>query len=100
MASKSSRLISVLVHSALVAASAATLANASTEFPTYTVGPQPDGSYVMSTGQVITPAGTVVNLGSPVRAKEVVQNPTNPNSVAVLLMGASSAVEVLDPVSG
>ena len=100
MASKSSRLISALVHSALVAASAATLANASNEFPTYTVGPQPNGSYVMSTGQIITPAGTVVNLGSPVRAKQVVQNPTNPGTAAVLLMGASAAVDIVNTASG
>ena len=100
MAPKSSRLISVLVHSVLVAASAAALADSSTEFPTYNVGPQPDGTYVMSTGQVITPAGTVVNLGSPVRAKQVVLNPTNPETAAVLLMGASSAVDIVDVVSG
>lgn len=100
MAPKSSRLISVLVHSVLVAASAAALADSSTEFPTYNVGPQPDGTYVMSTGQIITPAGTVVNLGSPVRAKQVVLNPANPETAAVLLMGASSAVDIVDVVSG
>ena len=100
MASKSSRLISAVVHGALLAASAAAFAGSSTEFPTYEVGPQPDGTYVMSTGQVITPAGTVINLGSPVRAKDVVLNPTNPETAAVLLMGASSAVDIVDVVSG
>ncbi|HEV2441656.1 MAG TPA: bifunctional YncE family protein/alkaline phosphatase family protein [Steroidobacteraceae bacterium] len=100
MASKSSRLIGALVHSALLAASAAALADPSTQFPTYNPGPQPDGSYVMSTGQIITPAGTMVNLGSPVRAKDVVLNPTNPETAAVLLMGASSAVDIVDVVSG
>lgn len=100
MASKASRLISVLVQSALLAASAAAVADPSTQFPTYNPGPQPDGSYVMSTGQIVTPAGTVVNLGSPVRAKDVVLNPTNPQTAAVLLMGASSAVDIVDVVSG
>ncbi|HEV2361091.1 MAG TPA: alkaline phosphatase family protein, partial [Acidimicrobiales bacterium] len=52
------------------------------------------------TGQIITPAGTVVNLGSPVRAKQVVQNPTKPATAAVLLMGASDAVDIVDTVSG
>ncbi len=35
---------------------------------TRTVGPQKDGSIVASDNQLMTPAGTVVQLGSPVRA--------------------------------
>ncbi len=41
----------------------------SVPFPTYVPGPQPDGSYVVSDGNIITPAGTQVNLGIRVRAK-------------------------------
>ena len=72
----------------------------SVPFPTYQVGPQSNGSFVMSTGQIVAPAGRVVMLGSPVRAKAVVLNPSNPNSAAVLLMGAAQAVEVVDTATG
>jgi YVTN family beta-propeller protein len=72
----------------------------STQFPTYTVGPQANGSFVMSTGQIITPAGKRVYLGSPVRAKAVALNPTNPTSAAALVMGATQAVEVFNTVTG
>src|SRR4051812_37146682 len=34
--------------------------------PDRTVGPQNDGSVLASSNQMLTPAGTVVNLGSPV----------------------------------
>src|SRR3984957_18841006 len=61
----------------------------------------------MSTGQIITPAGTVINLTdnltgtvSPVRAKSVALNPVNHNYAAVLLMGASSAVDVINLSTG
>jgi YVTN family beta-propeller protein len=99
MSRKSSQILRCAVHAALFA-SAAALADPSIQYPTYTVGPQPDGSFVMSTGQVITPAGKVVDLGSPVRAKAVALNPTNKNSAAVLLMGASGAVDVIDTATG
>ena len=35
----------------------------SVPFPTYTAGPQTNGTFIVSDGTVITPAGTVVNLG-------------------------------------
>ncbi len=78
------------------------LAAPSQEFPTYTVGPQPDGSVVVSNGTVITPAGIQVNLGSPVRAKAIAVNP-NPSShtAAVLTEGSSTAaVQVFDTHTG
>ncbi len=71
-------------------------------FPDYTVGPQSNGSIVVSNGTIITPAGTQVNLGSPVRAKAVAINP-RPNSytAAVLTEGSStSAVQVFDTRTG
>src|ERR1700751_5887781 len=73
----------------------------STQFPTYVTGPQPNGSWVVSSGQVITPAGTQVDLGIRVRAKAVALNPnTATHTAAVLTMGASQAVEVFDTNTG
>src|SRR6185437_916478 len=107
MTSKSSSMVHCMVSALIAAASTAAVAAPSTEFPTYTVGPQTNGSYVMSTGQVITPAGKQINLSigltgtaAPTRAKQVVMNPTNPNFAAVLLMGAASAVDVINLSTG
>ena len=107
MTNKSSSMVHCMVSALIAAASTAAVAAPSTEFPTYTVGPQSNGSYVMSTGQIITPAGKVINLTnnltgtvSPVRAKQVVLNPVNHNYAAVLLMGASSAVDVVNLTTG
>src|SRR5271157_2570157 len=78
----------------------------SQEYPTYTVGPQPNGSWVVSDGQVITPAGTQVNLGIRVRAKAIALNPnTGTHTAAVLTLGTSitdgnGAVEVFDTLTG
>ena len=78
----------------------------SVPFPTYTVGPQPDGSYVVSDGTIITPAGTQVDLGIRVRAKAVALNPnTKTHTAAVLTMGTSTAngngaVEVFNTKTG
>jgi YVTN family beta-propeller protein len=73
----------------------------SVPFPTYNVGPQPNGSWVVSSGQVITPAGTQVDLGIRVRAKAIALNPnTSTHTAAVLTMGASEAVEVFDTRTG
>jgi YVTN family beta-propeller protein len=72
----------------------------SQQFPTYQVGPQANGTFVMSTGQIVAPAGTTVILGSPVRGKAVALNPTNPSSAAVLLMGAAQAVEIVNIATG
>jgi YVTN family beta-propeller protein len=76
------------------------LAAPSQQFPTYTTGLQPNGSYVVSDGRVITPAGTQVDLGIRVRAKAIAVNP-NPavHTAAVLLMG-SQPVIVFDTLTG
>ena len=64
---------------------------------TRTVGPQLNGSIVASDNQLLTPAGTVVELGSPVRAKAVAVNPNKAtHSAAVLLMSAAEPVIVFD----
>jgi YVTN family beta-propeller protein len=75
-------------------------------YPTYEVGPQTNGSWVVSSGQIINPAGTQVNLGIEVRAKAVALNPNiKTHTAAVLTMGTSSsngngAVEVFDTNTG
>ena len=75
-------------------------------YPTYFTGPQSNGSWVVSSGQVITPAGTQVNLGIRVRAKAIALNPNvASHTAAVLTMGTSTAdgdgaVEVFDTNTG
>src|SRR5215471_14536474 len=71
-------------------------------YPTYVTGPQPNGSWVVGDGQVITPAGTQVDLGIWVRAKAIALNPNvRTHTAAVLTMGTSAsdgngAVKVFD----
>jgi YVTN family beta-propeller protein len=72
----------------------------SVPYPTYTTGAQPDGSFVVSSGQIITPAGTQVDLGIRVRAKAIALNPTQNHTAAVLTMGATQAVEIFDTKTG
>jgi YVTN family beta-propeller protein len=86
----------------LVAAGLAAPAFAgSVPFPTYVAGPQANGSFVVSNGQVITPTGTQVNLGIRVRAKAVAVNPIKAtHTAAVLTLGANQAVEVFDTLTG
>jgi YVTN family beta-propeller protein len=90
-----------LVGVLAIGLSAPWLAAQSVPFPTYVTGPQPNGAWVVSNGQVITPAGTQVNLGIQVRAKAIALNPnTNTHTAAVLTLGASEAVEVFDTITG
>jgi len=73
----------------------------SAPYPTYVTGPQPNGSWVVSSGQVITPAGMQVDLGIRVRAKAIALNPNlRTHTAAVLTMGASQAVEIFDTTNG
>jgi YVTN family beta-propeller protein len=75
-------------------------------YPTYVVGPQPNGSWVVSDGQIINPAGKQVNLGIRVRAKAIALNPNSKtHTAAVLTLGTSAsdgngAVEVFDTQTG
>jgi YVTN family beta-propeller protein len=75
-------------------------------YPTYVTGPQPNGSWVVSSGQIITPAGTQVNLGIEVRAKAIAVNPNvKTHTAAVLTMGTyasngNGAVEIFDTETG
>src|SRR5215469_4586765 len=73
----------------------------SVPFPTYVTGPQPNGSWVVGNGQIITPAGTQVDLGIRVRAKAIALDPNvSHHAAAVLTLGASEAVEVFDTRTG
>src|SRR5882724_9882590 len=83
-------------------------ANPSEPFPTYVTGPQVPGcdkqmapacTWVVGSGQIITPAGTQVDLGIRVRAKAVALNPNEgTHTAAVLTMG--QGVEVFDTRTG
>jgi len=73
----------------------------SVPYPTYVTGPQPNGSWVVGNGQVISPAGIQVDLGIRVRAKAIALNPNlNTHTAAVLTLGASEAVEIFDTNTG
>ena len=73
----------------------------SQQYPTYVTGPQPNGSWVVGSGQIVNPAGTQVDLGIRVRAKAVALNPNlATHTAAVLVMGATQSVEVFDTRTG
>ncbi len=90
------------VRNALAGAMASALlvfAAQAAEDPDRTVGLQPDGTIVASSNQTLTPAGRIVELGSPVVAKAVAVNPKS-HTAAVLLMSAAQPVVIFDTVSG
>jgi YVTN family beta-propeller protein len=90
-------LLQALLLSAVIA-SPQTVPNTET---TRTVGPQGDGSIVASSNQTLTPAGQVVQLGSPVRAKAIALNPNSKTaSGAVLLMGSPQPIIVFNTATG
>src|SRR5271154_5086632 len=73
----------------------------SVPYPHYVTGPQPNGSWVVSSGQVITPAGIQADLATRVPAKAIALNPNlRTHTAAVLTLGASEAVEVFDTNTG
>jgi len=76
----------------------------SVPFPTYQVGPQTNGTFVVSDGTIITPTGIQVNLGIEVRAKAIALNPKGNHTAAVMVMGTSGkngkAVEIFDTQTG
>lgn len=69
--------------------------------PDRTVGLQQDGSIVASDNQLLTPAGRIIDLGAPVRAKAIALNPNDAtHSGAVLLMGSPQPIIVFDTETG
>ena len=90
-----------LVAGLLVAGLSVPALAQSVPFPTYTVGPQTNGTYVVSDGTIITPAGTQVDLGTTTRAKAVALNPNgSTHTAAVLQMGAPQAVTIFNTQTG
>jgi YVTN family beta-propeller protein len=70
-------------------------------FPTYQTGPLSGNNFVVSDGQIITPAGIQIELGDRVRAKAIALNPNHAShSAALLTLGASQAVQVFDTLTG
>ncbi len=103
MSKKKSRINRLRPLAGLLAAGLAVpaLADPSDPYPTYVTGPLGNGSYVVGSGQVITPAGTQVDLGIRVRAKAVALNPNeSSHTAAVLTMSGTQAVEVFDTRTG
>jgi len=108
MSRNSSRMKRLRPLAGLVAAglAAPAFADPSVPFPTYHTGILPttvfgNNSFVVGSGQVITPVGTQVDLGDQVRAKAVAVNPkAGTHTAAVLTMGANQAVEVFDTETG
>lgn len=106
--SSSNRLLAGLVA---VGLSVPVLAQ-SVPFPTYQVGQNKTASHgpdypstlpapwVVSDGQIITPAGTQVYLGITTRAKAVALNPTGNDTAAVLQMGAPQPVTIFNTRTG
>ena len=85
----------------------------SVPFPTYQVGANQSGTqgpdypstlsdaWVVSNGQIITPAGTQVYLGTTTRSKAIALNPnTSTHTAAVLQMGAPQAVTIFNTQTG
>src|SRR5208283_2946125 len=85
----------------------------SVPFPTYQVGENQNGSqgpdypstlpkpWVASSGQILTPAGIPVYLGTTTRAKAIALNPnTSTHTAAVLQMGAPQAVTIFNTQTG
>src|SRR5271157_3923783 len=90
-----------------------TLLGQSVPFPTYSVGANSkvangpnypsslSNPWVVGSGQIITPAGIPVYLGTTTRAKAVALNPnTSTHTAAVLQMGAPQAVTVFNTQTG
>jgi YVTN family beta-propeller protein len=88
---------------ALGAASAAA-AVGSSPFPTFVPGPQSNNSYIVASGQVLTPAGKQIDLGE-ARAKAVALHPTLPIAAVLTISNwagnpAPGTVQVFSTVTG
>ncbi len=110
MSRKKSRINRLRPLAGLLAAGFAVpaFAGPSEPYPTYVTGPQevgcdksmaPGCTWVVGSGQVITPAGTQVDLGIRVRAKSVALNPNESTHTAAVLT-EGQGVEVFDTRTG
>jgi YVTN family beta-propeller protein len=85
----------------LIAGLTAVWGQTQTTDPNRTVGPQKDGTIVASDNQTLTPAGKMIELGSPVRAKALALNPNAATKTgAVLLMGSPQPIIVFNTATG
>lgn len=97
LGSRSVRILWIVVSAAVWAQGP----NQQTTNSNRTVGPQKDGSIVVSDNQTLTPAGKIIELGSPVRAKCIALNPNSKTtSGAVLLMGSPQPIIVFNTATG
>jgi DNA-binding beta-propeller fold protein YncE len=88
---------------ALGVASSAIAAD-STPFPTFVPGPQKNSSYIVASGQVLTPAGKQIDLGE-TRAKSVALHPKLPLAAVLTISNwsanpAPSTVKVINTITG
>ena len=97
---KSSILYAPLAGLLALGLTAPAFADPSVAYPTYTVGPQGGGATLMSTGQIITPTGKVVDLGTGVRAKAIAINPNTATHSAAVLTEESGPVSIFDLDTG
>jgi YVTN family beta-propeller protein len=111
--SRSNPWINCLLVGLLAAGLSVPALGQSVPFPTYQVGANQNGSqgpnypstlpnpWVVSNGQIITPAGITVYLGITTRAKAIALNPnTSTHTAAVLQMGAPQAVTIFNTQTG
>jgi len=80
------------------------IAAGSEPFPTFVPGPQKNSSYIVASGQVLTPAGKQINLGE-ARAKSVALHPTLPLAAVLTISNwsgnpAPSTVQVFNTITG
>jgi len=80
------------------------IAAGSDPFPTFVPGPQKNSSYIVASGQVLTPAGKQINLGE-TRAKSIALHPTLPIAAVLTISNwsgnpAPSTVQVFSTISG
>jgi len=82
-------------------AAAHSAAQSQSDSPNRTVGPQQDGSIVASDNQTLTPAGKIIELGAPARAKAIALDPNRmSHNAVVLLMGSPQPIIVFNTVTG
>jgi YVTN family beta-propeller protein len=80
------------------------IAAGSEPFPTFVPGLQKNSSYIVASGQVLTPSGKQINLGE-TRAKSVALHPTLPIAAVLTISNwsgnpAPSTVQVFSTVTG
>jgi YVTN family beta-propeller protein len=80
------------------------IAGGSDPFPTFVPGLQKNSSYIVASGQVLTPAGKQINLGE-TRAKSVALHPTLPIAAVLTISNwsgnpAPSTVQVFSTITG